>query len=141
MTSQETFNSQYFIDNVLAHLLSKIFPHGRRRHALRLHCHFDSCVHFSKASEQFFTENEIVHVPHQPYSPGTAPSDFCLFGHMKAGLAGQEFDRLEELLDAITTFLGETQVSEFEDVFQHWVEPVRWVLSDNSDYYHGPTSW
>jgi hypothetical protein len=87
MTSQETSNSQYFVDNILTHLLSKIFQQGRRRHVLRLHCHIDNCrVQFSKASEQFFTENEIVHVPHPLYSPDLATSDFLLFGHMKAVL-------------------------------------------------------
>jgi hypothetical protein len=54
ITSQETFNSQYFVDNVLTHLLPKIVPQGRRRHALRLHCHIYNCrVHFAKVSEQF----------------------------------------------------------------------------------------
>jgi histone-lysine N-methyltransferase SETMAR len=120
MTSQERFNSQYLVDNVLTHTLPKIFPQGRRRHALPLHCHLDNCrVHFSKASEQFFTEDEIVHLPHPRYSPDLAPSDFWLFGHMKAALAGPALDRPEELLDAITTFLEEVQVSELKGVFQH----------------------
>jgi hypothetical protein len=55
MTSQEMLNSQYFIDNVLTHLLPKIFPQVRQWHALRLHCHLDSCrFYLSIASEQFF---------------------------------------------------------------------------------------
>jgi histone-lysine N-methyltransferase SETMAR len=115
MTSQEIFNSQYFGDNVLTHLLPKIFPQGRRRHALRLHCHLDNCrVHFSKTSEQFVTKNEIVHISHPPYRPDLAPSDFWLFGHMKAALAGQAFDRTKELCDAVTIFLEESQASELK---------------------------
>jgi hypothetical protein len=83
-----------------------------------------------------FTENGIVHVLHPPYSPYLALSDFWLFGHVKAALAGQAFDRPVKLLDAITTFLEEIHVSELKGVFQHWVERVQLVLSHNGDSYH-----
>jgi hypothetical protein len=77
ITFQEMSNSQYFPNNVLTHFLLKIFLQGRQRHARRLRCHPGHFrVHFSKASEQLFTENEIVRVPHPPYSPDLAPSDF-----------------------------------------------------------------
>jgi hypothetical protein len=55
---------------------------------------------------------------------------------MKAALAGQVFDRPEELLDAITTFLEKIQVSKLKGAFQHCVERVRWVPRHNGDYYH-----
>jgi hypothetical protein len=91
---------QHFVDNVLTNFLPKIFPFGRRSHALRLHCHLENCrVRFSNALEQFSTENEIVHLPHPALSSDLAPSDFWLFGHMKAALAEQVFDQLEELLE------------------------------------------
>jgi hypothetical protein len=100
MASQETFNSQRSVDNALAHLLIMILPQGRWCHALRLHCHLNDCrVPFAKASEQFFTENESVHVLHLPHRPDLAPSEFWLCVHMKAALVGQVFDRPEELLD------------------------------------------
>jgi hypothetical protein len=44
---------------------------------------------------------------------------------MKAALDGQAFDWPEKLLDAITTFPSEIQVSELKGVFQHWAERVR----------------
>jgi hypothetical protein len=52
---------------------------------------------------------------------------------MKAALAGQAFDRSEELLDAIATFLEKIQVSELKGIFQYWVERVRWVFRLNGD--------
>jgi hypothetical protein len=39
---------------------------------------------------------------HPPYSPDIAPSDFCLFGHVKNSLAGRTFDQPEQLPEAIT---------------------------------------
>jgi hypothetical protein len=55
---------------------------------------------------------------------------------MKAALTGQAFDRTEELLDTITTFIEEIQMTELKGVFQHWIERIRWVISHNGHYYH-----
>jgi hypothetical protein len=65
-----------------------------------------------------------MHASQQRYNSDLAPSDFWFFGHMKTALAGQAFDWPEELLDAITTFLEEIQVSELKGIFQHWVDRV-----------------
>jgi hypothetical protein len=52
-------------------LLLAVFPDGRKPHSRRLSLHLDNCrVHRSKTSENFFTENSIIPVPHPPYSPG-----------------------------------------------------------------------
>jgi histone-lysine N-methyltransferase SETMAR len=75
-------------------------------------------------------------VPHPPYSPDLAPSDFWLFGDVKTSLVGQTFDEPEQLLEAITEFLNEIQPPEVAAVFSHWVERVRWVLENNGDYSH-----
>jgi hypothetical protein len=97
----------------------------------------DNCqVHFSKATEQFITENHIGRVAHPPSSPDLAPLDFWLFGHVKTSLVFQTFDKPEQQLEAITEFLNEIQPPEMVAVFSHWVERVRWVLEDNGDCYH-----
>jgi hypothetical protein len=64
MTARRTFNSQYFVENAMAPLVSNMFPQERLRRAPRLCCHLDNCrLHFSKVSDNFFTEKEIVRVP------------------------------------------------------------------------------
>jgi histone-lysine N-methyltransferase SETMAR len=89
MTSQSQFNSQYFVEHIMMPLVQEIFPHGRNQRALRLHLHLDNCwVHFSKVAEQFCAASDILQIPHPPYSPESAPSDFWLFGHIKTALAG-----------------------------------------------------
>jgi transposase len=86
----------------------------------------DNCrLHFSKATEQFITENHIGRVPHPPYRLDLAPSDFWLFGHVKTSLVGQTFDEPEQLLEIITKFLNEIQPPEVIAVFSHWVERAR----------------
>jgi hypothetical protein len=75
MTSQNQFNSQYFMEYIMALLVEEIFPHGRNRRALRLHLHLDNCrVHFSKVSEKFFAANDILRIPQPPDGPDVTPT-------------------------------------------------------------------
>jgi hypothetical protein len=137
MTSQHNFNSECFASHVLAPMVAKAFPRGRIPHTCRLQLHLDNNqVHFSKASEQFVTENHIGRVPHLLYSPDLAPSDFWLFVHVKTSLVGQTFDEPKQLLEATTEFVNEIQPPEVVAVFSHWVNRVRLVLENNGHYYH-----
>jgi hypothetical protein len=97
----------------------------------------DNCrVNFSKATEQFITENHIERVSRSPYSLDLAPSDIRLFGHMKTLLVGQTFGESEQLLKAITEFLKEIKLPEVVAVFSDWVERVRCVSENSGDYDH-----
>jgi hypothetical protein len=104
MTSQRSFNSEYFVSHVLAPMVATSFPRGRITQRHRRQLHLDNCrVHFSKAIEPFITENHIGSVPRPPYSPDLTPSEFWLFGNVKTSLEP------EQLLEAITEFLNEIQ--------------------------------
>jgi histone-lysine N-methyltransferase SETMAR len=137
MTSQRSFDSQYFLDDIMLPLVGKVFPKGRNPHPRRLHLHLDNYrVHFSRVAEQFIAQNHISRIPQPAYSPDLAPSDFCLFGHLKNSLAGRMFEDPEELLDGIASFLEEVHLSKLHVVFSHWVERLRSVVANNGDYYH-----
>jgi hypothetical protein len=78
------------MSHVMAPIVAKVFPRGRIPHTRRLQLHLDTCrVDLSKATEQSITENHIGRVPHLPYSPDLAPSDFWLFGHVKTSLVDE----------------------------------------------------
>jgi histone-lysine N-methyltransferase SETMAR len=90
ITSQSSFDSQYFMSNVMTPLIANICPQGRILHADQLHFHLDNCrTNLSKVTQQFITQNQILRVSHPPYSPDIAPADFWLFGHVKNFLAGR----------------------------------------------------
>jgi hypothetical protein len=89
--------TQYFVKHVMVPLVQTIFPQGRIWSTPQLNIHLDNyTVHFSKVTEQFSIENQLLHVPHQFYSPYLAPSDFWLFARIKTGLAGRSFAEPEE---------------------------------------------
>jgi hypothetical protein len=54
-----------------------------------------------------FDENSLVTVPHPLYSPDLAPSDFWLFGRIKASFAGRVFNDAGELSEAVIELLNE----------------------------------
>ena len=51
-------------------------------------------------------------LPHPPYSPGLAPSDYHLFGPLKRHLKGNSYDGDNEIKTAVTTWLKQ-QPEEF----------------------------
>jgi hypothetical protein len=88
--------------------------------------------------EQLFIENQLLSVPHLPYSPDLAPSDFWLFRRIKTGLAGRSFAEPEELFflsRGIQKFLEGIPAAELTVVFEGWIDRVRWVIAYNGQYY------
>jgi hypothetical protein len=123
------------VEHVLAPQVQTVFPQGRTRHTPQLNVHLDNwCVHFSKVTEQFLIENQLLHVPHPPCSPDLDPSDFWLFGRIKAGLGGRSFAEPEVLLEfseGVREFLEGIPAAELTEVFEGWVDRVRWVIAHN----------
>jgi hypothetical protein len=118
MPSECIFNTQYFMEHVIAPLVQTVFPQGRTRYAPRLKIHLNNCpVHFSKVMELFFVENQLLHVPHPTYSPDLAPSDFWLFARIKTGPAGRSFAESEKLLEGVREFLEGIHAAELMAVF------------------------
>jgi hypothetical protein len=86
-------------------------------------------------TEHFFIKNQLLHVPHQSYSPDLAPSDFWLFEHIKTGLAGRSFTEPEELLEGVWEFLEGIRAAELTAVFEGWIDRVKWVIAHNGRSY------
>jgi hypothetical protein len=79
----QKFNASYYVDNILQHLLeSRSTGPGSG-----LIIHADNArLHTTQRTLKFCRENRLEIVPHPPYSPNLAPSDFFLFGHVKRAL-------------------------------------------------------
>jgi hypothetical protein len=125
MPSQCRFNAQYFVEHVIVPLVQTVFPQGRTRYTLRLNVRLDNCrAHFSKVTKQFFIENQLLHVPHPPYSPDLTRRTFGYSG-------GSTLDSLAEALSdrkiirIVREFLEGIPDAELTAVFKGWIDPVR----------------
>jgi histone-lysine N-methyltransferase SETMAR len=89
---------------------------------------------FSKVTEQFFIENQLLHVSHSPYSPDLAPSDCWLFVRFKTGPSARSFAEPDELCEGAREFLEGIPAAELTAVFEGWIDRVRWVIAYNGQY-------
>lgn len=129
-----TFTTDYFINNILEKLTKRgtAFPD---RDGKRLNLHFDNArPHTADKTIQYMELNGLKKVPHPPYSPDIAPSDFFLFGYTKDKLQGCSFNTREELLDAIRQIWAEIPKATLREVFLEWEKRLQKVIDTDGNY-------
>jgi len=86
-----------------------------------------------RTQEALFKFGWIV-LPHPPYSPDLAPSDFHLLGPLKDALRGTRFEDNESVIRAVRTWLHEQKTSWYREgmhaLVSHWCKAVEL----NGDY-------
>ena len=99
-----TMNGQYYAD-LLVRLRESIKEkrRGKIRRGVLLQ-QDNAPVHSSKVAMQSVRDCEFELLPHPPYSPDLAPSDFFLFSKLKKELRGQRYDDDDELMLAVEGF-------------------------------------
>ena len=77
--------------------------------------------------------NEIHSLPHPPYSPDLAPSDYHLFGPMKKMLGGQKFASDTEVQSVIRQWLEQPAsffASGIQKLVDRWDKLGRYVKNE-----------
>ena len=99
-----TMNGQYYAD-LLVRLRESIKEkrRGKIRRGVLLQ-QDNAPVHSSKVAMQSVRDCGFELLPHPPYSPDRAPSDFFLFSKLKKELRGQRYDDDDELMLAVEGF-------------------------------------
>lgn len=69
--------------------------------------HDNAPVHRARISQAAFQQCGFEELPHPPYSPDLAPSDYYLFGHLKSHLRGKRFKDDKEVQDATEAWFSE----------------------------------
>ena len=97
--------------------------------------HWDNArPHKSSQTQKVISKVGLKELPHPPYSPDIAPSDFFLFGYLKSRLKGFCFDTEELLMNKILLELGQIEKQLLVKVFQTWVERLKTVISTGGEY-------
>jgi hypothetical protein len=73
-------------------------------------------------------------VPHLPYSPDLAPSDFFLSGYVKEKLMGYRAETPSELLVRIRVILAEIPRETLTVVFLEWMERLQKCVQVDGEY-------
>ena len=73
----------------------------------------------------------LTMMPHPPYSPDLAPTDFYLIGYIKTILKGTHFETLNELMAAIIAILEKMPHKLLEEVMDEWMHRLNAVIQNN----------
>jgi hypothetical protein len=86
--------------------------------------HDNARPHTARATVATITDLHFDNLPHPPYSPGLAPSDYHMFGPLKEAMGGKKFRSDEEVHQAVHEWLR-IRPQEF---FSRGIRalPVRW---------------
>ena len=137
LPEKASFNSSYFISNIITPLKLKkksIWSESDKR---KIWLHLDNCrVHNSVESLKETEAAGFKRTPHPPYSPDIAPSDFFLFGYTKQELKGHCFTDRHELFEAICEIIYKISKEKREEVFDAWMRRCEYVINHKGEYYH-----
>lgn len=114
--------------------LSAELERVRAGHGKILFLHDNARPHTAKSTRQKLLELGWEVLPHPPYSPDLAPSDYHLFRSLQNNLQGKKFDDREELESYIRNFFITKPVSFYRDGIH--ALPTRWrqVVDSDGDY-------
>ena len=75
----------------------------------------------------------IKTVPHPPYSPDLAPSDFWLFPKLR----GCCYETIEEMKETVTKVIDTLTQEDFNEAFQKLLERYNKCIAARRDYFEG----
>ncbi len=89
----------------------------------------DNVINFLRA-----TNTKIL--PHPPYSPDLAPSDFFLFARLKWNMRGETFNTLDELKQRVNFEIGQIAQWEYAHTFHDsWNKRLQLCIDHNGHYF------
>lgn len=128
-----TINSDRYVETLtkLKDRIARKRPEKRRNFILQ---HDNARPHTSFKTRECLTKFGWTVLPHPPYSPDLAPSDFHLFGPLKEGLRGRRFADNNAVMDAVKSWTTSADVNFYERGIQALVHRWRKCVEKDGDY-------
>lgn len=119
----------------LSQALKEKRPLYEQRHDKVILLHDNARPHVAKPVKTYLETLQWEVLPHPPYSPDIAPSDFHLFRSMAHGLADQRFHSYEEAKKFIDSWIASKDMSFFRRGIH--ILPERWekVVASDGQYF------
>ncbi|KAG5305838.1 MOS1T transposase, partial [Pseudoatta argentina] len=119
----------------LSRALKEKRPLYAQRHDKVILLHDNARPHVAKPVKTYLETLKWEVVPHPPYSPDIAPSDFHLFRSMAHGLADRRFHSYEEAQKWIDSWIASKDMSFFRRGIHVLPERREKVVSSDGQYF------
>ena len=133
LPSNTTINATYYCGQLerLSHQLAIVRPLREKVFFL----HDNARPHTAKLTRLKLVSLGWEILPHPPYSPDLAPSDYHLFRALQGHLNGKRFDEEEDLKAELETFFNSQPLSFFERGIHSLPERWRAVIESDGAYF------
>jgi len=91
--------------------------------------HDNARPRYNAQTQEAMRSLKFTVVPHPPYSPDLAPSDFWLFPKLKETLKGQYFSSVDEVEAAVRKWIRSQPENFFVDGMNKWIERLKKMCS------------
>lgn len=129
----ETVNSDRYIET-LTKLRNRIYRVRNEKKETFVLQHDNARPHTSMKTTSTLAKFGWTVLPHPPYSPDLAPSDFHLFGPLKDGLRGQHFPDDDAVITAVKQWLRSAGADFYERGIQALVHRWKKCIASGGDY-------
>ena len=99
--------------------------------------HDNAPVHTSLSVQQFLAKNNMMVIPHPPYSPNLAPCDFFLLPRMKGQMKGERFANVSKVKKKTLEVFKNISTEEFQKCFQQWEKSWYKYIKSKGEYFEG----
>jgi transposase len=97
----------------------------------------DWALHHYNAVQQFLAKNNIPIVPHPPYSPDLAPSDFWFLPTPKMGLRERRFATVEDIKENDAARLRPIKKEDCHQRYNNWIDSWNKCVCADGKYFEG----
>ena len=100
--------------------------------------HHDNAVpHTSKVVTEYLKKENDSILPHPPYGPDLAPSDFFLFPRIKKELKNKKYNKVENLAWPIQSITLSISKDEYHRSFEDWHRRLQLCIDRDGHYFEG----
>jgi len=128
----EKFTQEFFKKVVLGNLSRYFEMYRPSRTGSGILLHLDNAS--AHRIPDTFGQMRLTRLEHPPYSPDLAPSDFFLFGYLKAYLEGMIFESFEEMFQAVQDFLYKIPIEMLGRVYSEWITRLEKCIESGGEY-------
>lgn len=134
LPDKHTINSDYYVD-ILGKLKEAIKRKRRGKWTRGILLQQDNASsHTSRKTSAAITDLGYKLLPHPPYSPDLAPSDYWLFSALKNPLRGRHYENLAGLASAVTKVVEDTDEEWFAEGLKKLPERWQKCINLKGDY-------